>query len=473
MLKFAEHIQYFAFPVSVFCISGLTAFDFCWIRDGNRTGGFSNPTFVYAIGLYFGWSIFCVLISIVIVFHSAVALKKALAISNTARKRLLIQLFTYVIVLSLEWTLRFVFWIMQNIYVQDHTQVGSTVRYLGLPFAILEGSRGVVDFLFWMSMSNRLQLFFNFWRKKRKGSNNIQEESPLLSSSLRTSSISSQQRRPRRQVGLQESPVSSILRYDFVCCIAWGILDSAPIDWQRQYRVSNQSNSSRFGRRRQRQGSSKVPIVQQKLTCPTAKQCLDVDFVDYAPAQFTELRLMVGITPILYAQSFHDKANGTATGMDETLTAGRSGSFFYYTSDRQYLVKTLPTTELDVMVELLPAYHSYLSEEPDSFLPRYCGLHQTRLSPEQSFISVIVMQNIFNTPQFIQIHEKYDLKGSSASRTVRKPGQAGKSRGKVPTWKDNDLHRKLRVGSERRGKILGQLGRDVHFLVSQGIMDYR
>ena len=42
-----------------------------------------------------------------------------------------------------------------------------------------------------------------------------------------------------------------------------------------------------------------------------------------------------------------------------TNNGGSSGSFFFYTEDNKYLIKTLPKHELEVFLELLPDIKAY------------------------------------------------------------------------------------------------------------------
>jgi hypothetical protein len=82
---------------------------------------------------------------------------------------------------------------------------------------------------------------------------------------------------------------------------------------------------------------------------------------------------------------------------------------------------------------------------PDTLLVRYYGLYKINHSP------FVVMGNCFVTD--INIHEIYDLKGSTYGRTNKGPG----------VKKDLDFTEaglRLKLGL-RKGKFLTQLGADV------------
>ena len=41
--------------------------------------------------------------------------------------------------------------------------------------------------------------------------------------------------------------------------------------------------------------------------------------------------------------------------------AGRSGSFFFFSHDNKFIIKTMTTEELEVYLKMLPDYLKYLS----------------------------------------------------------------------------------------------------------------
>jgi len=71
------------------------------------------------------------------------------------------------------------------------------------------------------------------------------------------------------------------------------------------------------------------------------------------------------------------------------------------------------------------------------------------------------MSNVFETP--LQIHENYDLKGSTKDRT---------STTLEGSKKDSDFRRKLFLGEQNKQKFLNQLNLDTEFLEKRNICDY-
>ena len=71
----------------------------------------------------------------------------------------------------------------------------------------------------------------------------------------------------------------------------------------------------------------------------------------------------------------------------------------------------------------------------------------------------------------MQVHRKYDLKGSTVDREASDKERAKKD----PTLKDLDFLNdgaKIKIGDEARGKLLETLTADVEFLTKNAIMDY-
>jgi hypothetical protein len=193
-----------------------------------------------------------------------------------------------------------------------------------------------------------------------------------------------------------------------------------------------------------------------------------VPFLDYAPQVFRYLRYGFGINETAYKRSIQ----GETEAMIEKFTeGGRSGSFFYFSEDSNYIVKTLTTTEGVFLVKWLPKYVEYMSEQRDSLLSRFVGFHAITLY--NLTIHFIVMQSVFQSP--LAIHERYDLKGSTIDRHAEKNGStAGRRRQgfKKIVYKDNDLNRTVRLAENDRMAFVLQCKADAYFLRNSNIMDY-
>ena len=59
--------------------------------------------------------------------------------------------------------------------------------------------------------------------------------------------------------------------------------------------------------------------------------------------------------------------------------AGASGSFFFYTHDRRFIIKTMTKEELKVFLRLLPYYELHLKENRDSLISRIYGVYTIKM----------------------------------------------------------------------------------------------
>lgn len=191
-------------------------------------------------------------------------------------------------------------------------------------------------------------------------------------------------------------------------------------------------------------------------------------FVDYCPYVFQKLRAQAGITPEAYMASIQPELFLKSLS-NQKFSEGRSGSFFCFSPDKCFIIKTIPESEAKLLNKILPAYYQYIGNNPDSRLMRFYGLHAIKMHyGDQVF--VIVMSNAFRTHR--KIHERYDLKGSWVRREVGKDFRDNP--GKV-LGMDIDLKamgRKVRLTNEQRTAMVQQITDDATFMCSLGIMDY-
>ncbi|KAF2070821.1 hypothetical protein CYY_007868 [Polysphondylium violaceum] len=184
-------------------------------------------------------------------------------------------------------------------------------------------------------------------------------------------------------------------------------------------------------------------------------------FKDYCPHAFSRLRDIFNIDSTSYLHSICKTWN-------EVSTPGKSGSIFFFSSDSQYVLKTIPKREANLLVSLLPEYYEHMKRNPNSLLTKFFGLH--RVKPKEGRqVRFVVMKNLFYTPK--QITQRFDLKGSTVGRELT-PEELKK---KNPTFKDLDFRRlgmKIFLGPDRKKLFMHQISEDCKFLVKLNIMDY-
>jgi 1-phosphatidylinositol-4-phosphate 5-kinase len=130
--------------------------------------------------------------------------------------------------------------------------------------------------------------------------------------------------------------------------------------------------------------------------------CAFFKFKDYAPWVFRELREHFHLDPADYLLSLTAKYI-----LSELGSPGKSGSFFYFSRDYRFIIKTISHTEHKFLRKILKDYHKHVLENPHTLISRFYGLHRVKL-PHGRKIHFVIMNNLF--PPHRDIHETYDLK---------------------------------------------------------------
>merc|ERR1719320_1377911 len=208
--------------------------------------------------------------------------------------------------------------------------------------------------------------------------------------------------------------------------------------------------------------SLKFPRKGNRTKKPYTPPHIGVDFrfKDFCPEVFKSLRALFGICPIDYQVEVCGNF-----GYLEFMSNSKSGQFFFYTYNERFIVKTMSKSEVKVFLKILPNYFSYIKMHPHSLLTKFFGMHQVKRDGRKT-ISFLVMGDVFYSREMLDIHETYDLKGSTKGRRAL----IGESQ-----LKDNDFlekRRNLKVGREKARLFKAQLRQDTEFLRSLGIMDY-
>ncbi|KAL6450686.1 MSS4 Phosphatidylinositol 4-phosphate 5-kinase MSS4 [Candida maltosa Xu316] len=196
----------------------------------------------------------------------------------------------------------------------------------------------------------------------------------------------------------------------------------------------------------------------------------DFKFKDYCPEVFRELRQIFGIDPADYLVSITGKYI-----LSELGSPGKSGSFFYYSRDFRFIIKTIHHAEHKQLLRMLKDYHSHVKDNPNTLISQFYGLHRVKMpmfGGGSKKVHFVVMNNLF--PPHRDIHLKYDLKGSTWGRITRiAPGDKdnlAKYTLKDLNWLEN--HQKIQFGPEKRNIFFKQLEADVKLLQKVNVMDY-
>ena len=151
-------------------------------------------------------------------------------------------------------------------------------------------------------------------------------------------------------------------------------------------------------------------------------------------------------------------------------SAGKSGSFFFFSFDRRFLIKTMNNAELKVFRNCLPDYVMFLRENPDSMIARIYGVFTVQME-DITPVHLLLMSNAAQAGK--NIKNVFDLKGSIINRKVEDHHiTAG---GTLKDVNLLDLKRKeifLRFQRRDKVKIMRQIHLDINFMQKFMIMDY-
>ena len=192
----------------------------------------------------------------------------------------------------------------------------------------------------------------------------------------------------------------------------------------------------------------------------------------YFTAEFHALRSRVigDCSDDLFMASLADCDRWEAMG-------GKSGLFFYKTTDDRFVLKQMSRFEYQAFLDFAPHYFEYLKKssqnEGKSLLGKILGVYKVgfknSLSNSGMSMEFLIMENLFYNKK---ISRSYDLKGSVRNRLILEDGgQQG------AVLLDENL---LRVSCERplyvnetdKNSLNQAIKRDATFLASHRMMDY-
>lgn len=183
---------------------------------------------------------------------------------------------------------------------------------------------------------------------------------------------------------------------------------------------------------------------------------------EYCPLVFRNLRERFGIDDIDYKESL------TRSQPIPDDSSGKSGAKFYQSYDRLFILKTLTSEEVERMHSFLKHYHPYIVERHGkTLLPQYLGMYRLTVDGIEHYL--VATRNVFSN--HLNIHRKYDLKGS----TVDREASEKELEKDLPTLKDNDFIKqgvRIDIGDAAKEKLLETLTADVEFLTKLHLMDY-
>lgn len=140
--------------------------------------------------------------------------------------------------------------------------------------------------------------------------------------------------------------------------------------------------------------------------------------------------------------------------------AGRSGSFFFFSHDRKFIIKTMTTEERDLLLKLIPAMEDHFEKNPTSILAKIVGVFTVN-TPHLKNVHIMCMENTLRLKNPDELKYVFDLKGSTVDRKVK-----GKTK-RSTTLKDENFliaakhHEKFVNLKQHKSKIKQAVLKDV------------
>lgn len=215
-----------------------------------------------------------------------------------------------------------------------------------------------------------------------------------------------------------------------------------------------------------------------------------IRFTPYKPQAFAKLRQAFEIKAADFIKSFQ-------TSTKPNISEGASGAFMFFSGDKKYIVKSMGEEEARFLCEIADKYTDYLILNPSSLITKFYGCFKITMYDRRFYF--IVMENLFDVmAEGVQIHHRFDIKGSWVNRSYKRPRRGAKvkcrhcsmmfkygAKKKVlqcpnvvglhepnVVLKDNDLRTRMRIGTVEGVRLFKQLQDDSLFLCDLGIMDY-
>lgn len=235
--------------------------------------------------------------------------------------------------------------------------------------------------------------------------------------------------------------------------------------------INNSNNNSNY---------KKIIKNNDKYILNNNKRKYSFKFKDYFGYKFSQLRQFYNINEKEYIDSLTSQRL-----LNELNSPGKSGSFFYFSKDYKYIIKTIHHSEHLHLRKYLKQYINHMLINRESLICQYYGLYRIKLPTSFSKrtniinrrIYLVVMNNVF--PPRININTIFDLKGSLTGRfTMIHDGDFNNGNNDKSQIVKKDLNwlnengRIIFKDKIEMQKFLKQLRKDTEILVKTNTMDY-
>ena len=152
--------------------------------------------------------------------------------------------------------------------------------------------------------------------------------------------------------------------------------------------------------------------------------------------------------------------------------AGRSGSFFFFSYDNKFIIKTVSKDELKLFLEMLPAMADHYKRNPHSLIAKHFGAFTVKTDSTNE-VHLVLMENTLQLKNKDGLDFIFDLKGSLVDRKVTGKTTSSTTLKDVNFLIATEASKKfIDLEDATRKKLLQVVNNDVKFLSGLGLMDY-
>lgn len=208
------------------------------------------------------------------------------------------------------------------------------------------------------------------------------------------------------------------------------------------------------------------------------------EFFDFAPLVFQRIRFFDGISNEHFIKDIGLKDFSTIFSksrrdLKHEKSSGKSGSFFFMSTSEKYFIKAIRKDEFKVLQKIIEDYYFHLSNNPNSILSRYYGLHKIffyKNGKIKKKLYFVIMNNLFhNGFHSVDPEQIFDLKGSLYKRRTSDDKFKANGTGKDQNFLEFIEKQKIqiKIDSLKKESILKNLLKDSLFLARHNLIDYR
>lgn len=215
-----------------------------------------------------------------------------------------------------------------------------------------------------------------------------------------------------------------------------------------------------------------------------------LDFYDYSSVTFGKIRKCLGLTPKDFQEAFReivqflerdDGSQHFETAMfKEILSSGASGSYFYFSPNRKFIVKQVSSGEKETLQDMSEDYLKHCEANPNTGI-HYYGLYAIRLPmcTSKKMYFVVMKNFLYTKPEAgLTINLTFDLKGATTNRqrlkshssieAVRRGGKGSS----LLDWEWMNLSLEMDIDKTAKRMLSASMRNDLKFLAEQRLLDY-